>query len=160
MPTAGILLLRFCFESIVARFKIGHTPRKNPPFRAATSRFIAYLLQSCLIILHDPPQKSKGLFGKDRKFSPWILYRMHKDRQRGWIFHPLCLSQAIQCFSKCLRRETAPTSFPLRLRRSLRRRNRRRPRTTRNVRRFLWFPEAGQPRSGSSGSYSCGTPDS
>ena len=47
-----------------ARFKIGHTPRKNRPFLAATSRFIAYLSQSCLIIIPYAISNFKCFFKK------------------------------------------------------------------------------------------------
>ena len=41
--------------NLVARFEIGHTPRKKPTSQVATSRFNAYLLQSrSIIIAHTP----------------------------------------------------------------------------------------------------------
>ncbi len=44
-----------------ARFKIGHTPRKNQRYRVATSRFIAYLVQSRKMdYTIYPPQKQEN----------------------------------------------------------------------------------------------------
>ena len=49
---------------VVARFKIGHTRRKFPVARTATSRFIAYLVQSRLIIIPNQAEKCKSFFKK------------------------------------------------------------------------------------------------
>ena len=55
---------RSVFKSEVARFEIGHTRRKFPAFYAATSRFIAYLVQSRLIIISRRGADCKHFFQK------------------------------------------------------------------------------------------------
>ena len=51
-----------CSVFTVARFKIGHTPRKNPHRCVATSRFNAYLVQSRFIIIHQRRAHCKAFF--------------------------------------------------------------------------------------------------
>lgn len=67
---------------VVARFKIGHTRRKFPVTRTATSRFIAYLVQSRLIIIPKQKTKSKLFFKKNSLFLPRVpglpLYILHE----------------------------------------------------------------------------------
>ena len=59
--------IALCFN-LIARFKIGHTPRKNR-LNAATSRFIAYLSQSRLVIIAGKSRKSKPFWKDFFRFS-------------------------------------------------------------------------------------------
>ena len=61
--------IALCFN-LIARFKIGHTPRKNRHVSAATSRFIAYLSQSRKYYYNRQSMKLQPLFSKN--FSDFL----------------------------------------------------------------------------------------
>ena len=64
----------------VARFKIGHTPRKNRHLSAATSRFIAYLLQSRSIIIPYTPLNIKFFIIEHlRIYVHFFVQYIHSD---------------------------------------------------------------------------------
>lgn len=62
-----------------ARFKIGHTPRKLPDIPSATSRFNAYLLQSCKNYFNIKKHRFQGLL---KPFSIGVRKTLLNIRQR------------------------------------------------------------------------------